>query len=435
MFERFRIACIMACAVIITSAIQIGMSADAQELGIKEITFDERIVGFAVLKGEREITRITFGSVNNIYAEKVRRSKSNGMRKWRFGPLRSTTAPKLSGDSYVTVMIKGDDPYPQVWFRIGIRRFDRERWEREMGRVPFHFLVCSMPDAKLFHQRGWVIPTPALDSYPLHNEARGYGRQIVSNWSRNWTYAPPIGAYPLATVGLWDPDSGRYIAYDFHAARLIDHTEKDIASAYCWQFKSTREFFTLVYPYGRGYQQLRYPKNGDVIASHFHLLYSFTMTSDNDPNLFVHEFVWARYREYLPSVPIVNDLSWLPQRYRLSAFPKLSVGRLFHRLSEKEARWFKAGALVQRGVNWDGDPVGYIYETGQESIIKQLKQDIEFLLQPQYARRMVINGDECYYWQWPLEGEGIDMFGPGVPTMHNIWGWKVALAMLDVYRH
>ncbi|HIE51040.1 MAG TPA: hypothetical protein EYP85_04715 [Armatimonadetes bacterium] len=319
-----------------------------------------------------------------------------------------------------------------------LQGFDEAAWEQTFGRVPFHFLSCSLPGAEIFHQRGWPIPTPVIDPYPLHNQATGYGRQITSHWSPNWTYAPPLGAHPLATVGLWKPSARRYVAYDFHGARLTDHSEKNIGTAYCWELKGAealKQFFTLVWPYARPYQELRYPQLPEqgVVASHFRLLYHLNLPSDEDPNYFVQQFIWNRYSDRMPAVPPVNDVSWYPNPLRLNSFPPPGAGRLYRRLSQQEARWFKPGALVAGGIGWDGDPLTYLYETGQQATLDQLKADVDFLLP--YAQRLEIEGDECYFWQKPLEGEGIDLFGPGVPTLHNIQGWQIALTLLDLYRN
>ncbi len=390
--------------------------------------------GFVFTSAAGQSIEITFGGVGNITAGKQQRVEKDGRVRLAFSALRAAPTPKLGPGSFVTVETFKDDPFPRVEFRFEIEAFDKAKWEAAMGEVPFHFLCCRQPGAEIFHQRGWTIPTPALDPYPLHNKGKGYGRQIVSRWSDDWTYAPPIGAYPVATVGLWTPSKRRYVAYDFHAARLTDHSEKDVASAYCWRFKDTGEFFALVWPYARPYQTLRYPEPS-VAASHFRLLHSASMPSDADPNEFVTRFIWKRYASFMPGTPRMNDLSWLPAEFRLLTFPKPGVPRLYRRIrAEEKRRWWKPGTLVFGGVVWDGDPVTYLYETKQRAKVNRLKQDIEFLLR--YAKRFQADGDACVAWRMPLEGEAIDMFGPdGVPTVHNLQTWQVGLTLLDVSRN
>ncbi|RKX99656.1 hypothetical protein DRP77_12890, partial [Candidatus Poribacteria bacterium] len=365
-----------------------------------------------------------------IWAERVR--EIDGVRL-RLEGLKADPTPTLEEGSFVEVELKPGDPYPEVRFKLQMESFDEEAWREAIGEAPFHFLVCPLPGAEIFHQRGWNIPTPVIDPYPLQGDQRGYGKQIASDWSRNWTYCPPIGAYPLATVGLWKPSSKLYVAYDFHGARLTDHTEKYIASAYCWRLGEAEQFFTLVYPYAEGYVKLRYPEPPVVISSHFTLLVNPDLGPDSDPNLFVQEFIWDRYRDLLPSAPEVSDLSWLPGPYRVKGYGPPRMGRLYHRLTERNARWFKPGTLIFGGIGWDLSPVDHIFEVGDERAIERLAGDLEFLAG--WAERMVVDGEECIYWRKPLEGEGIDIFGKGVETLHNIQGWQLALAYLDAYRN
>jgi len=47
--------------------------------------------------------------------------------------------------------------------------FNTNRWLALFpdGPAPFHFLVCSMPTAQVWHQRGWLNATPYADPFPL----------------------------------------------------------------------------------------------------------------------------------------------------------------------------------------------------------------------------------------------------------------------------
>lgn len=397
---------------------------------VSPLIADGKGIGFKIETREGKwIADLLLGSQGNIRAGSVEvKDLSIRLEDLEAGP-----TPSLGPDSFVEIKLLPDDPYPQVSFRLDIESFDEELWREKIGDVPFHFLVCSLPGAEIFHQRGWNIPTPIIDPYPLQGRQTGYGRQISSLWSRDWTYCPPIGAYPLATVGLWKPSQRKYVAYDFHGSRLTDGSEKYIASAYCWKLKGAKQFFTLVYPYAAKYNRLRYPDTPVTISSHFTLLYSLDLPSDSDPNLFVQGFIWERYRDLLPEVPGVNDLSWLPKRYRVRGYGPMRSGRLYHRLTGKNARWFKPGSLVFGGEGWDRSAVDYIFEVKDEKAISRLEEDLEFLAK--WAQKMVVDGDECYFWRKPLEGEGIEMFGPGVETTHNIQGWQLALTYLDAYRN
>ena len=383
--------------------------------------------GFALHSDTGASATVTFGSMDNVAAAQLTTSE----RGLEFTQMTATPTPALGAGSRVAVRWAKDDPYPEVAFRLVVKEFDQVKWEAAMGSAPYHFLCCRVAGAEIFHHRGWSIPTPVIDPYPLHNKGTGYGRQIVSNWSRDWTYAPALGAHPLATVGLWTPTAKRYVGYDFHGARLTDHSEKDVGTAYCWKLKDRGQFIALVWPYASPYQDLRYPKPS-VVDTRFHLLHSASLAGDDDPNLFVTRFIWQRYREHMPGAPRMNDLSWLSRPHRLRAFPAPSVGRLLRRV--EEPRWWKKGALTFTGIAWDGDPVTYLYETRQRDRVAQLHKDIDFLLDR--AACFKVGEDECVAWRMPLEGEAVDMFGPdGVPTIHNVQTWQLALTLLDVCRN
>ncbi len=377
---------------------------------------------------------IRFGSVGNLTAGKVRVRREADTPVLRFTRLKGRPTPAFGRDSYIEVRIDPRTSTPEIRFLLDLKKFDETAWRARMGDVPFHFMVYAQPEARIFHQRGWPIPTPLEDPYPMLSKATGYGVQVRSFWSRNWTYAPPIGAWPIPTMGLWTPGKGQYVAYDFHAARLDDHSAREIAGTYCWSFKDTGRFMALVWPYARPYQKLRFPQLPDhaVVSSRFHLLVTQGLTSEDDPNLFIQQFAWKHFADDFPTAPRMNDLSWLSAPYRLKSFPAPRLGRLYHKAVRN--RWWKVGAVDLGGLPWDADPVTYAFENGRQAQIDQLRKDIDFMLGK--ARHFRVGDDECVSWQKPLSGEAVDMFGPdGVPTLHNIQTWQVALAFLDLYRN
>jgi len=84
--------------------------------------------------------------------------------------------PTLGEGSFVEVRANPEEPqFPIVKFRLEIERFNPTAWEAEVGVLPFHFLSCSLPGAEIFLQRGWSIPTPIIDDYPLLKATGGVG--------------------------------------------------------------------------------------------------------------------------------------------------------------------------------------------------------------------------------------------------------------------
>jgi hypothetical protein len=386
---------------------------------------DGHCTGFRLADAAGEVAVVRFGSLDNIVARKLVVTQ-DGLE---FSDFLSLPTPPLDRDTRIAVRLLPGSPYPEVDFRLGLGAFDQAAWEQANGEVPFHFLACSLPGAEVFYQRGWPIGTPVVEEYPIRGEFNA-GHTCGSYWSRDWSSAPPLGAYPMPAVGLWRKSARRFVAYDFNGARLTDHSEKDIATAYAYRHRTAAEFFCLVWPFARNYQYLRYPEKPATVASRFRLLFSREIGGDDDPSLFLQEWLWSTYRDLLPGVPAMNDLSWLPGGCRLTGFGRPGLGRLY---GVDNGPFFTPGSITATGIGYDpNSAVDYAYRQGDRKALEQLRQDIDYLL-PR-ATRLTIEGDECCFWQYPLSGDGPRMFGPGVPTLHTCWGWGVAHALLETWR-
>ncbi|MDW8290915.1 MAG: carbohydrate-binding family 9-like protein [Armatimonadota bacterium] len=387
---------------------------------------DNRYVGFRLQDGEKTLADVLFHAEGALYATRV---QTQG-QQMLFSRFRTDGSWEVGDDSLVSVEFTQGNPYPLVSFRVPVKRFAAVVWEAARGKQPLHLFACSLPGASIFHQRGWAIPTPVIDEHVMQGAFGTSSATIVSAWSPDWTYAPAIGAYPVPVVGLWKPDEGRYIAYEFFDARLTDHSEHNLGSAYCWRSREAQQFFCLTLPYGKPYNQLRYPQDGDLFASRFRILYHTSLRHEDDPNLFVNEYIWRTYRQRLTSAPTMNDLQWLPRPYRLQSLPKPSLPRLLYRT--KDDPFSLDGNLESYGVGWDS-PIDYVYAQNDQQAIAGLREDLAQLAK--LAQRFTVNGEECVAWRKPLEGDWRPQFGKGVPTLHNVNNWLIAIAFLDAYRH
>ena len=224
----------------------------------------------------------------------------------------------------VTLPAPGDtNTEPVVQFHLTLGSFNTNRWLALFpgGPAPFHFLVCPMPTAQVWHQRGWLNATPYADPFPLLQDVHTGSPEISCLWNRNWGYICPLGAHPIPMIGLWDPTAGLYVGYDFQGARATDQSERYIATAYCWQQGTLTNFIALAYPYGgTRYGNQVYPQGGEVLASWFNLEIDTDLPATEDPNERFQERLFARYTNALPRVPAMNDLGWLPGQVHLTDF-------------------------------------------------------------------------------------------------------------------
>ncbi|MGQ9463649.1 MAG: hypothetical protein ACUVTP_11295 [Candidatus Fervidibacter sp.] len=396
-----------------------------------------RYVGFTLQPaGRREpLATIRFSSLDNIVTPSVQIQRDGKMQILRFSGLNGQPTPTLDPSSFVEVRLTFNDPYPQVRFKFQLRNFAVGEWERNVGHVPFHFLSCSLPGAEVFHQRGWMIGTPVIDRYILLDA--GPANFVQARWGKGWSYAPPFGAYPLPIVGLWKPSAKTYIAYEFLTARLTDHSERFIASAYCWDMgkgqDKGKEFFALVFPYAvNGFRDLRYPEGEETIESHFHILWHTNLPSTDDPNRFVHRWLWRKFADKLPSSPVMNEFGWLPKNLRLPSFPKPNLGELFVIIGEDNP-FQRPGNIAAIGVDFSVPVIDYQFATKNEPALDRLRQQLDQLVQ--YAQKFTVNGDRCVFWQKPIKGDWRDHYGKGVPTLRNVQGFQVAQAFLDAVRN
>lgn len=397
-----------------------------------------RYWGFAVqpLTRREPIATVRFGSLDNIFATSAQTRREGTMQILRFSQLKAEPTPELDASSFVEVRLFANDPYPQVRFRLKLQGFDASSWQKTFRQVPFHFFTCSLPGAEIFHQRGWMIGTPVIDRYILLDA--GPTNFIQAQWAKGWSYAPPFGAYPLPIVGLWKPSAQTYIAYEFMTARLTDHSERYIASAYCWDMgrgirDTGREFFALVFPYAvNGFRELRYPQGDETIESHFRILWHTNLPSTDDPNRFIHRWIWKNFADKLPSAPVMNEFGWLPKNMRLNSFPRPGLGDLFV-VTGEDNPFQKPGNIAAIGVDFATPVVDYQFISRNETALKRLRQQLDQLAL--YASRFTVNGDRCVFWQKPIKGDWREHYGKGVPTLRNVQGFQVAQAFLDAIRN
>lgn len=427
---------ILLAAIAIFAVASMACAAEIRNGGgvrVRSVGAAGRLLGFDVIVGERVIAPVRLSSNGLITGGQVRAELGETENRLTILGL-AATGVAFAPDDSVSVVLEGDDPYPRVEFRLRVEAFDAEKWQDAAGTCPFHFLACSMPAAEAWHQRGWLNATPKSDPFPLLLDVHVGKPEISCQWNRNWGYICPVGAHPIPVIGLWAPQDRLYVGYDFTDARLGDHSERYVATAYCWEQGADSQFITLAYPHGGDrYGELVYPEPPADIESHFRIIYSTDMPGERDPNRFYQGLLFERHRDALPTVPVANDMSWVAKSMQMNDFYRPPGPGLYVRL--KNDIFAEDGTAVTTCWWRNAElPVESAYARNDQVGIDRMKADLEYLLGK--AKRFTVAGDECLYWEHPVEGQWKPEWGgKPVVTLHNCYGWSVGMAIIDLYRH
>ena len=397
--------------------------------------------GFDILADSTVVAPVRLCSESAIQADNVE-TNVTGIRLSGFHT-RDPQAATFAPDDFISVTLpplggsSSDQWEPVVQFRLTIQSFNTNRWLAMFpdGPAPFHFLVCSMPTAAVWHQRGWLNATPYADAFPLLQDLHVGSPEISCLWNRNWSYLCPLGAHPVPMIGLWDPQASLYVGYDFQGARATDQSERYVSTGYCWRQGTLTNFVTLAFPYGGSrYGQQSFPTNGQAVASWFNLEIDTTLPPTEDPNERFQTRLFERYTNSLPLVPSMNDLAWIPGQARLSDFAgPIGVG-LFG--PGGETTFYPAGTVLLQG--WQGHqemPIDTAVNRGDSGTVNYARAQIESLL-TNYAQVFNVGADQCLYWQKPLSGSWLTNWGgPPATTLHDSEGWYAARVLVELYRY
>ena len=342
--------------------------------------------------------------------------------------------PELGPTSHVTVTLRGDCPYPRIAFRLDIRSFDSGVWRASLKPdAPLYFLRSSLPGTTFHYQGGGLIPDPAVEAYPL--SMKGF---MAGEWSDGWSYAPALSAWAVPAAGLWNHKQGVFVGYDFNHARHTDRSCKVLAAAYCaGNGDHAGPSLCLVHPYQRKWTQLTFPEAPSTVESHFDLIYSFALPSTADPNMFVLQRLFTEFRDLLPPVPRMNDVSWIHCEDRWTppvGLPRTQAGS---GLVSKSGPTGLPGAFLELGTTMFGnsfisDGLRHELNTGNRAAIGKLRADLAFLMRE--AVWFEVDGEPCVSWQLPLAGQFKDRWGgKRAEGLYHCKAWHAGTAFLLLY--
>ena len=403
------------------------------KVSVQSVDGKKGIAGFDIFVDGKLLCPVRLSSQEGIVAKNVKKDGSILV----FSDL-SGQGVTFGKGSFVKVEVKANHPYPEISFRLELDKFDEGAWGSVFGNSPFHFLIMKQENAEALHHRGWLVATPVLDPYPLKVGRQGI---VCSKWSREWMWAPPFGACPIPVAALWSPKEKKYVGLDFTHARLTDHSDKYIASSYCWTSGPDKNFVTLVYPHAKGYvNAVRYPNNGDMIASHCELIYNLELPYWKDPNTFYFDYIWSRYKDLLPAGPVLNDLSYIPGDSQIRAFPMPGGVGLTYKVPANdgwESMFMEEGTIVPVGDVWTLPSIDYLYLMAggktDNAQITGIKNQLSYM--ESKAKKFKVEGDDCVFWEKPLEGPPKIKYAGDVTTLREVHGWSTAQTFLDVYRN
>jgi len=396
-----------------------------------------RVAGFDVLTPDRQlVTAIRFSANAVFWPETIEQTDVKSRLTLRFSKFQcqENSGLELSEDSAISVVWDEDEKFPEVYFLMGIKQFDAVSWEKTQGRIPFHFLICALRESEVFHQGGWLIPTPLSEPFSLQSAPHGECPEIRSAWSEDWSYTPALGCHPIPAIGLWAAHRGQYIAYDFSETRLSDNSEKNVGTACCRRYGYYRQFITLVYPTSsKSVDELVYPKADDRILSHFRLVWSMDLPPEKDPNRFLIGRLASLAPNALPTVPKVNDLNYMPGPTRLNSFtepvPRPLIG------PSSEVRDTEENTLLIDG--WKthiGSMVDRAFARRDAQGIAMLHEQTQRLLS--LGKRFRVDQDRCFYWEKPIRGKQQEAYGgEAAQTLHNSDGFAAARMLLNLWKY
>ncbi len=441
-----------------------GLEITSGSVRIVAVQQAGRWIGFDLYNRNRLVAPVRLSS-NGILAADVCRAETNYPRLV-FSSLEPLpdSGLQLGENDFIEVALIPNQPYPHVVFHLTIKAFDPAKWLATVGKSPFHFLSLYMPDAMAWHIQGWLNATPLADPFPLLIDPHAGTPEISGyHYNRNWSYTPPLGAQSLPVIGLWAPQRSLYAGLEFQSTRLLTNSEKFIATGYCWKEatpghpgQSEGQFVSLVYPYGGlDYQQLEFPKPGDVIASDGDLIWSQNLPATRDPNELLWSFIWKNYRNDLPRVSQRVDLSWLPGGDRMKDFDgppggsiiyNSSSGDAFHTPGTKGLNGWRTNneSMVDVPVRDNDtsrisqleDQAAYLVKTARWFYIDAAGASPKrFLAAPPSASNHLIPDNIGAYWFQPIKGSWTAAFGgKAVTSLHNSDGWAAGRLLLDLYR-
>ncbi len=437
-------------------------------ISINVVTAEKkRAIGFNVYTGRKLEAAVRFTSRGLISCRNPRVKRSNQGITISFARLSASPNAGFELKNSRLDISARRGHYPKVDFWLHVLNFDKVTWQNRVGKQPFHFLKIEMPNAQVWQQGGWLNATPLADMFPLLLDVH-IGTPEISgyHYNREWSNTTPISALPIPVIGLWNPSTGHYAAWDFMENRLTSNSERNIAVGYCnrlilpesqtevlpqsetlppitptdWKTQSTStqvdqhnssRFIAMVFPYGGiGYQHCVYPGINFTLQASARLVFTSSLPSTTDPNSFLWSTYWhdPTIHDRLPRAPRAADLGFVGNSSHLATIPNAPVGSILGGIGVFGVRG--TTAIGGWGRQDEGAVAVAVANKDTAALVAMRKEANDLAASAVHFKSGGLN---CVYWKQPLTGQWVTKWG-GKPagTLHNSAGFTAARLLLDL---
>ena len=222
--------------------------------------------------------------------------------------------------------------------------------KRRSGACRFISSRCRCRRAEVVHQRGWLNATPKADPFPFLGDVHAGTPEICSNWSRNWSYAVPIGAYPHSRGRAVGAGGEALCGLRFHglaAGRADGALSGHGLLLAAGRASGSSSPWPIPTPAAAS---RRLPTRRRATRSRDDSAWSIRRTCRRPkiPTPSCSKITSAATPGSFPRVPAMNDMGWMPGGTRLPHLPAASRAGLIVRICPRE-RFFEEPGTVEIG--------------------------------------------------------------------------------------
>ena len=117
-------------------------------------------IGFDVLADGKLVAPVRFTSRELIFSPDAVAVTKGAVSTLVFTDLQAAPDCGVTLKESRVVVTLTQQQFPIVAFDLNLASFSPRLWQDAIGLQPFHFLTIGLPEATVWHQRGWLNATP-----------------------------------------------------------------------------------------------------------------------------------------------------------------------------------------------------------------------------------------------------------------------------------